>query len=441
MLIIMIKQIHRNITVFFIFAFSCIVLFPSLGAAQTQRTKSASSFIDSIGVAVHLSYTDTAYGKYEEIIRPRLKELGIKHIRGDGPTLKDFKTQSKFNDLASLGIKSTVIMEPRRVNPQEAVKVAKALSVSLEAVEGPNEWDLARKYTYKGRGFPSGLRSYQNDLYWAIKRNSATAHLKVLAPAIAQMENIPRLGQIPCDEGNLHFYPGPQTPTARNKQGSKLDIRFISKVKNMCGTNKFVVTETGYHNALNDNKTRSEGLPEAVSAKYLLRLFFEFYNRGIEHTYTYELIDYKSNPALDDYQNHFGLLRNDGSPKPDFIAVKNTIALLQDDPAYDLYSEKPKQLSYKLQGDTKNINHTVLQKNNGNYYMIFWQDFKSYDQQKKAEIPVTKQSVKVSLKKPIKEGNLYNPLRSTKSALKFTKTNSISINVRDYPLILELVGY
>ncbi|MEM7757806.1 MAG: hypothetical protein AAF298_06750 [Cyanobacteria bacterium P01_A01_bin.40] len=435
----MTKQIYRKLTIFFITIISCIIFFPSIGTPQIQKTKSANLFVNSIGVAVHLSFTDTAYGNYNEIIKPRLKELGIKHIRGDGPTLKDKNTQNKFNDLANIGIKSTIIMEPRRVNPKEAVEVAKNLSSSLEAIEGPNEWDLQPQYNYEGQNFPVGLRKYQTELYSAIKLDPVTSHLKVLAPSIAHMKNIDLLGKVPCDAGNLHFYPGPQTPTARNKYERKLDTRFISQVKNMCGTNEFITTETGYHNALKDQKTRSQGLPETVAAKYLLRLFFEFFNRGIEHTYSYELIDYKSNSALDNYQYHFGLLRNDGSPKPDFIGIRNTIALLEDDSTSNSISHKLSQLNYKLKGDTNNIHHTVLQKNNGNYYLIFWQDFKSYNYDDKEEIPVRRQTIKILLNKAIKEGNLYNPLRSIKSALKFTNTKSIYINVRDYPIILELI--
>ncbi|MEM8676296.1 MAG: hypothetical protein AAGF83_20895 [Cyanobacteria bacterium P01_G01_bin.67] len=417
----------------------CVVSFPSLATTQSLPTRSASSFINSIGVAVHLSYTDTAYGKYEEIIKPRLIELGIKHIRGDGPTPKDIKTQNKFNDLASVGIKSTIIMEPKRVSPQKAVEVAQALAPGLEAVEGPNEWDLKPNHTYKGKNFPVGLQKYQSELYAAIKRDPQTSHLTVLAPAIALMDNIPLLGKVSCDAGNLHFYPGPQTPTAKNKYERKLDTRFIAQVKNMCGTNKFITTETGYHNALKDQKTKSQGLPETVAAKYLLRLFFEFFNRGIEHTYTYELIDYMSNSALDNYQRHFGLLRNDGSPKPDFIAIRNTIDLLKDESSLNSRPQKLSQLNCKLLGDTINIHHTVLQKNNGNYYLIIWQDFKSYNPREKVEIPVRRQTVKIVLNRAIKEGNLYNPLRSVRSALKFTNKKSISINVRDYPIILELI--
>ncbi|HMV50398.1 MAG TPA: hypothetical protein PKD31_21840, partial [Blastocatellia bacterium] len=46
-----------------------------------ERARQADEFLDSIGVNVHLHYNDTAYKEYERIIKPRLRESGIRHLR------------------------------------------------------------------------------------------------------------------------------------------------------------------------------------------------------------------------------------------------------------------------------------------------------------------------------------------------------------------------
>ncbi|AQA24082.1 hypothetical protein BTZ20_4095 [Rhodococcus sp. MTM3W5.2] len=64
-------------------ATSLLVSAPSVAATPVastagpgQQASSAAAFVDSIGVNVHLHYTDTIYDRYDDIIKPRLLELG-----------------------------------------------------------------------------------------------------------------------------------------------------------------------------------------------------------------------------------------------------------------------------------------------------------------------------------------------------------------------------
>ena len=47
---------------------SCSLLLTPSEGLQAEQARSADSFIDSIGVAVHLNYGDTAYKKYDQIV-------------------------------------------------------------------------------------------------------------------------------------------------------------------------------------------------------------------------------------------------------------------------------------------------------------------------------------------------------------------------------------
>ena len=63
---------------------------------------SADSFVDSIGVNVHLTYGGTPYERFEDLIKPKLKESGIRHIRDGAYQESDFF--HKVKSLASDGI-------------------------------------------------------------------------------------------------------------------------------------------------------------------------------------------------------------------------------------------------------------------------------------------------------------------------------------------------
>ena len=133
--------------------------------AKVGSVRSADAFVDSIGVNVDLGYTDTIYRHYDEIIRPRLKELGIRHIR-DGLRADRKDVIAKLNDLAGLGIRSILL-----VSPEEAVEIVTAASASVWAVEGQNEPDNKRK------DWVEPARRQQELLYRTIHRNPETARL------------------------------------------------------------------------------------------------------------------------------------------------------------------------------------------------------------------------------------------------------------------------
>ncbi len=140
------------------------------------------------------------------MIKPRLQGLGVHHI-GDGGRDKAFF--DKLNELATTSIKSTLLINPHDgTQPQDAVTIAKTIPKSLEAVEGPNEWDIKPKDTYKRQAFPDGLRNYQNELYKAINSDPAIAGLAVLIPSVAGPDNASKVGFSAgsFDKGNIHTY-------------------------------------------------------------------------------------------------------------------------------------------------------------------------------------------------------------------------------------------
>jgi hypothetical protein len=420
------------VTLFFIAWLACVSLFVLSGNSVSEKARSAESFIDTIGVAVHLNYRDTAYRKYEDVIKPRLQELGIRHIR-DGVSLRDRETQQKFVDLAKIGIKSTLVMDPRKgLTPSQAVQIAKAVGPSIEAVEGPNEWDLHPELKYQRKNFPRGVRQFQSELYSAIKGDFATAPLNVLSPSMGRPENASKLGKVACDIGVMHSYAGGRMPS------HKLDNTWIPKTNILCGTQAIIATECGYHNAkvVGDHQP---GVSESAAAKYLNRLFLEYFNRGINRAYTYELIDLKPNLESDRPSYHYGLLRNDGSPKPDFLALKNLLTILKESEKKDAESLPLKSLDYSFSRKMNNVHHTLLQKRNGSLYLILWQEVSSFDRKRQVGIAVPNRQVELSLTSSIGKAATYQPLKSVEPIKEYKNPKKLKLEIPDHPLIVELI--
>lgn len=408
----------------------------STGLMRSGQARSANDFVDSIGVAVHLSYKNTGYDKYNEIIKPRLQELGVSHIR-DGVRLEDVDTQQKFLDLAKIGIKSTLVMDPRDENTSSrAVAIVKSISESVEAVEGPNEWEVQPELKYAGQNFPKGVRQFQAELYSAIKADSSTAYLPVFSPSILAEHKAPELGKVACDIGNIHHYP-------RGKWGIPIDgiEGKLTAGRILCGNQSIVMTESGYNTSVHD---RSQyGVSEKVAAKYLLRLFLEYFNLGIKRFYTYELIDLKPDSQGYQSERHYGLLRYDGSPKPDFIALKNLIFLLKDTNKIKISNLTSNLLNLKpleatLQGYTTNIHQTLLQKSNGKFYLILWQEVPSFEHQTKTDLVVPERPLTLILNTPISKAAIYQPVNSITPLKKYTNVKRLKFKVPDHPLVIEL---
>jgi len=396
------------------------------GQTYGLPVRTADSFVDSIGVATHLRYLDTAYGRYADVIKPRLQELGVRHIRDGG---KDPLFFQKLNDLAKLGIKATLVMDPRDgITPSNVVaEVINPVLSAIAAVEGPNEWDVQRQLVYNGQPFPEGVRQYQTELYTAIKQNPTTTALPVLMPSLAIPYNAPQLGYLPAlDAGNMHSYAGGNLPS----QG--LDTKWIPLTKQVTGDQKSIVaTEAGWHTALTDTNASQPGVSENAYARYVPRLFLEYFNRNIQRAFIYELIDERPAP---NQENNFGLLHVNGTPKLAFNAIKNLIALLKD-PGVNF---QPQSLAYQLNGNLSNIRLTLLQKRDRRFYLILWQDVPSFNLFTRTDIAVPEQSITVSLQTPIKQAIAYLPLNSLAPVLQQSNPKSLQVRVPDHPLVIEL---
>ena len=400
-------------------------------ALETEQAKDAQTFVDSIGVNTHMSYFDRLYGNFD-LLRQRLEESGIRHVR-DGAVLRNDAYNrtlfGRWRTLASFGVKFDMCFDPRgSVKEPNAEQISQLLELtggSVESIEGPNELDISKKPAWI-----DVAHNYQQALYTAGKPLPSAAGLQFIGPSMAFVKNAQRVGDISAyvTEGNLHTYASGGMP-------DDLYAKQAQQAIAMYGQKPLVVTETGYHNALNRQSGQAP-VSEAAGAKYIPRLFFQSFNAGIVRTFLYEFFDEASNPDLTNPEFHFGLVRFDGTEKPAFLAMRNMISILQDSSSGPPASGT---LSYQINGKTDTLSHTLLRKRNGAYYLAIWQEVPSYDTATKTDLVVPDEKESISFQKPVPHVRLYDPLKSSTPVQTWNKVQKVDIEVPDRVLILELL--
>lgn len=421
-----------------------------------ETAKSADAFVDSMGVVTHWTYPDTPYGfKYEEV-KQKLAELGIRHVRD--------MLNPRIQDLAALGIKSQVGVQPNEGTPtqiKEAIKAANKPIAAIDSIEGPNEPDIfweRDKITYQNQGFPQGVKAFQQDLFNTFKNDPKTLNLIVIGPALGKSydyETRSPLGKDTLtnyvDWGSFHPYPGGGNGYSEPFRYNTIEKYFwqgnfpavnidewpyaFDVWSPPFGKKKMAATETGY----NTSKT---GISERVHGKYIPRLYLEYFRKGIIRTMNYELLDEWNDP--DNPEANFGLLRNDLSPKPAYTAVKNLINLLKDPGA----KFTPDPLDYNISVNpppeydrTQYIHHLLLQKQNRTFYLALWHEISNGDITSRPAREITPPDIPVTitLKTPIKNAIAYSfDDDGNMSSQPISSTSTINLNVPDKALILAL---
>ena len=412
----------------------------SVDAQSLQQAKSAAAFVDSIGLGTKFTYPDTPYLYSFPQAKQKLLDLGVSHIR-DGVARESYKYEP-MRDLCNSGIRLHTGVGERVQGyggPLDFGKLDTSLGViknhylgCVESIEGPNEYDINNDGDPNWGGM---LRRYMETAYNKIKNDPALSNVSVVAPSVAYY-NVEPAGNISAwlDYGNLHSYPGGNQPTA----GLEANIEYT---RGLSGTKPYYVTETGYHTATNNDSEvaagwAQRGVSENAAGKYIPRMIVEYFRQGIARTYLYEFIDEFPDPERDNQEKNFGLLRHDLSEKPSYVSLKNTIALLKDSGG----GSAPGRLSYSLEGDLTDIHQLLLQKQDGSFYLIVWQEVQSYDYASKSDINHNPRKVTLKLGTPIGKAETYLPLNGTTSVNTYNNVSSIDLDVPDHILIVKLTG-
>ncbi len=420
--------------------------------AQAATPRDARSFVDSIGVNVHLYYTDTVYNDYP-LIKSKLQWLGVRHVRDQCDPLHRQTTFDRINDLGASGIKMNWIAGRPPTGPDSeldrCVSDAKnKIRGAVESLEGPNEWDNQGRANWveEDRTYTSWLRQLAHgDAYGSPIRGP------LIAPSVIRPQAHGSLGDLTpnVDRGNIHSYPGGQPPHlcnyGRTFDGCLSDARINAPGKTV------TATETGYQDATNcdlHGNANSGGCgghhptSREASAVYAPRMLLEYHKRGVDRTYWYELIDQFSEACYCSSEKHFGLFWNDGNPKPQATAIRNTIALL-DGPA----SGTLIPVGYSLSGPTGDpdgagsqgaIRDYLLQKADGSWWLALWPESSVWNRDNRTMIDNPSRTVTVSLDRTVSGITGYRPTNSTSPIGSLGPTSTFNVGLDDDVVLVKL---
>jgi hypothetical protein len=336
----------------------------------------------------------------------------------------------------------------------------------VDAVEMHNEIDLFHPNTRwypndtspvsnepdSSRYWAEYIKAATRDTYAALKSDPATAEIPVYGPSLTTEQAYTVVGDLSSsiDASNVHWYLAGRNPETSgwgaNGYGSRLwTLEYLAKQQS--SSDPVVATEGGYGNAINQDPGN---ISEEVTARYLPRLYLHAFNGGFKRFCMYELVDVEPNPEKDDNVKNFGLLRNDLSEKPAYVALKNLTDLLED-PAPDsrwlsraldylssLLRGVPGSLDYTLSGDTTDVTHTLLQKLDGTFYLILWIGKPSWNPVDGGEDSVPSQQVTLTVDTPIAESAAYLPNTSVAPIGQYEDQKELTLWVPDHPLVVEL---
>jgi hypothetical protein len=381
-------------------------------------------------VNTHLNYFDRLYGNFP-LVKRELISLGVKHLR-DGAHLQndDYNAAvyGRWNELGKIGIRFDAVVDPRSnlgpITPDLLERVYLLSGETIESFEGPNEMDLSGI-----ENWATVDRDFNDSLFRAAREMRDAAHVKVIGPSMAFASHGGKVGNISTrnDFGNLHSYPAGKLPSTIFPEQTEL-------ARDLSGANDIMITESGYHNALNDH-TDQPAVSEAAAAKYVTRLFLENFTHSIQRTYLYELLDEKPDPALKDNQLHWGMVRADGSEKPAFTALKNLIGELRD----NVGSASKYSLTWTLENYRASVDHLLLRKSNGELDLIVWQEVSSFDTHSQTDIENEPLQATLVLPANARSVVLYEPVLQAGPLRTFNGVRRIPIQIPDHPLVIQIV--
>jgi len=184
------------------------VVTDSANITVSSTVKRADVIADAIGINVHLEYTGTVYDtEWTTIIRPRLAELGTRHIRGG----RGGKSRARYQDLkSSFGIDLLLINTKTGDNYAPATSYILANLdhvVAVEMLNEPDVFDNSPADTWK-----SVLRDRTIAFYNDIRSQASLKHIRILHSPLGHANNLDWLianfsdiGDY-CDVRSMHDY-------------------------------------------------------------------------------------------------------------------------------------------------------------------------------------------------------------------------------------------
>lgn len=411
---------------------------PDTSTLPSQPADSAAAFVDSVGVVTHLSYTDTPYYTNFSQVLSALQTLGVHHIRdGYYPWPASSPIIQAHQQLAAARIKCDYVVPLALSTTPQAIESFASEVGDMESLEAPNECDVA------GNCGASSAIGVLDMLAFLPTINAAANSLNVplLGPSFTQQSSYVTAGILSSEMtlNNLHIYFGGRNP-GNSGWGVGLDPEgnaygsfawWLDQAAIDAPGVPSLITETGY--LAYPSTTAPYTVPESVEASYIPRTLLLAYNLGFQKTYLYELLDEVSSPG-------YGLLHSDLTPKPAFTALQNLLSLLNDSAGS---SFTPGSLQYSMSGAVPALNHLLLQKQDGSFWLVLWLEEPSWDPVTATPISVTPANISIALTSSYQATTDYQ-FDSSGNVTPVNQTmngNSTSLTVTDQVSVVKIVPH
>ena len=463
-----------------------MVWLTQIASADPVTTRHSDWIANSVGVNTHfdyLAYHSQDENFFQQILKPRLIESGIRHVRDSTGASTDYTAIQRYArrlaELSAAGIDFILQTHPSATlpdlstenpDPNAPLGLRQKLRAymrgditfgnklipkipGLVGVMQPNEMDHIPSFdanclvqgdwytrlTACNPAWYDNLNDYMQSLH-SIMQDPELQGLTLYGPSLVHIESYQSIQVGPnetlwdrmqalhqyFDIGAVNFYawPGPHTTKF---------AYYLNPRAQFYGNKRFIITEMGNYNK-SFGQVEVYGVSKQVQAIYLLRGLVEHLRRDpYSLQFVYELYDQGDAPypygAPTVKEGSFGLLENDGSPKLAFEGLKNLIALTADQG--DQYTPQP--LDLRLISTSSNVHTLVTQKRNGRYIVLIWDENPNISDGNYRSVPT-----KLTFDQEW-DVSLYDPLLSADIAqANWSAATAIDLDVPDSVVVLEL---
>ncbi|WP_124847017.1 hypothetical protein [Acidipila sp. EB88] len=298
---------------------SCISAPLFAQSLQTIPSLPLATFQDSLGVNLHIEYTDGQYANAAAVLSD-LQFLGIHNVRDQVPQPANWlpvgQGLAAMQMLGANGIHFDLIAAPNQAlatNMQQLDNLQKTQPGMVISVEGPNEINN-QPVTAPGLSNEQAAENYQRSLYSAVHSDSNFANVPVYY--LTGGDQI----DLSANPGLADYENGHPYPHTEEQPWSWLQLEFNQRFINPSALPK-AVTESGYYTL--PQSTDWGGVDEPGQAELVLNDYFDAALQGIVHTYMYQLLDAYPDPTGTILDDHFGFFHLDGTPKVLAYAMNN----------------------------------------------------------------------------------------------------------------------
>jgi hypothetical protein len=397
------------------------VVWPTAGAVGPTALLSAShtganavavkSFLSSLAINSHVSQNGTSSAN----MLAMLNYLGVYTIRDGWNT----NLTATYTTMAQNGVHFDIGMsDPYAAGALSGFETIAAMAPgALTATEGPNEinnFAFVCNGVTSQTGWPNSdgpmAQSFMTETFTTVHQDPALSGVVVYDMTWAGTTNAQNYGFFSlanqADVGNMHFYPAGQPYT-------QMQSSFAASY-NQVLPNQGVITETGYDTSV---------VSERAQAIMNLNLYLDGFQQGFQKVYIYELYD--------EWQT-YGVFTSSFTPKASATAIHNLTTILADSGT----NANPGSLNYSLSGLPANGHSLLLQKSNGVYELIVWNEAPVYANG--ADLNVTSVPVTVQLGNTYSKVSVYDPLSSSSATQTLTSLNSLDVSLGSDALIIEV---